>query len=79
MIRPAIPAVKEVRVGNVTLGGRRPLVLIAGPCVIESEAACLETAGVLKELTQSLRIPLSLNPLTTRPTGAPFAPTGDRG
>ncbi len=53
----AIPAVKEVRVGNVTFGGRRPLVLIAGPCVIESEAACLETAGLLKKLTQSLRIP----------------------
>ncbi len=53
----AIPAVKEVRVGNVTFGGRRPLVLIAGPCVIESEAACLETAGFLKKLTQSLRIP----------------------
>jgi len=57
MIRPAIPAVKEVRVGTVIFGGQRPLVLIAGPCVIESEAACLETAGVLKELTQSLRIP----------------------
>lgn len=57
MTRPAIPAVKEVRVGTVTFGGRRPLVLIAGPCVIESEAACLETAGLLKELTQSLRIP----------------------
>lgn len=57
MTRPAFPAVKEVRVGTVTLGGRRPLALIAGPCVIESEAACLETAGFLKELTQSLRIP----------------------
>ncbi len=57
MTRPGIPAVKEVRVGTVTFGGRRPLVLIAGPCVIESEAACLETAGFLKELTQSLRIP----------------------
>ena len=39
------------------MGGRKPLVLIAGPCVIESEAACLEIAGFLKELTQSLRIP----------------------
>ncbi len=57
MTRPAIPAVKEVRVGSVTFGGRRPLVLIAGPCVIESEAACLETAGFLKELSQSLGIP----------------------
>lgn len=33
------------------------MVLIAGPCVIESEAACLEAAGFLKELAQSLGIP----------------------
>jgi 2-dehydro-3-deoxyphosphooctonate aldolase (KDO 8-P synthase) len=54
----SFPAVKEVRVGPVTLGGRRPLVLIAGPCVIESEEACLEAAGSLQELTRSLGIPL---------------------
>ena len=52
------PSVKEVRIGPVTLGGRRPLALIAGPCVIESEAACLETAEFLRALTQSLGIPL---------------------
>ncbi|HEX7371690.1 MAG TPA: hypothetical protein VF372_02655, partial [Thermodesulfobacteriota bacterium] len=54
----SFPAVKEVRVGPVTLGGRRPLVLIAGPCVIESEEACLEAAGSLQALTRSLGIPL---------------------
>lgn len=53
-----LPSVQEVQVGSVTLGGRRPLVLIAGPCVIESEGACMEVAGRLKELTQSLGIPL---------------------
>jgi len=51
-------AAKEVRVGPVTLGGRRPFVLIAGPCVIESEAICLETASFLAGLTKSLGIPL---------------------
>ena len=35
----------------------RPFFLIAGPCVIESEALALDTAGRLKELTQSLGIP----------------------
>ena len=54
----SIPAVREVRVGPVTLGGRRPLALIAGPCVIESEDACLQVAGFLKELTRSLGISL---------------------
>ncbi len=34
-----------------------PLFLIAGPCVIESEALSIETAGQLKELTDSLGIP----------------------
>jgi 2-dehydro-3-deoxyphosphooctonate aldolase (KDO 8-P synthase) len=54
----SLPSVKEVRIGPVTLGGRRPLALIAGPCVIESEGACLEVAAWLKELTGSLGIPL---------------------
>jgi len=35
----------------------RPLFLIAGPCVIESEGLALETAGQLKELTARLEIP----------------------
>ena len=53
-----LPAVKEVHIGAVTLGGQNPMVLIAGPCVIESEDACLEVAGRLKEMTRSLGIPL---------------------
>jgi len=35
----------------------RPFFLIAGPCVIESEALALDTAGRLKEITASLDIP----------------------
>src|SRR3989338_11058204 len=35
----------------------RPFFLIAGPCVIESEQLALDTAGRLKEITQSLGIP----------------------
>ena len=35
----------------------RPLFLIAGPCVIESEALALETAFQLKEMTDELGIP----------------------
>ncbi len=35
----------------------RPFFLIAGPCVIESEAMALDTAGRLKEITASLGIP----------------------
>ncbi len=39
------------------VGLDRPLFLIAGPCVIESEALAQETAGRLKELTSGLSIP----------------------
>lgn len=35
----------------------RPLFLIAGPCVIESEQLALDTAGRLKEITGRLGIP----------------------
>ncbi|GAB4509639.1 MAG: 3-deoxy-8-phosphooctulonate synthase [Sulfuricaulis sp.] len=35
----------------------RPFFLIAGPCVIESEALALDTAGRLKEIAVSLGIP----------------------
>jgi 2-dehydro-3-deoxyphosphooctonate aldolase (KDO 8-P synthase) len=35
----------------------RPLFLIAGPCVIESEAMALETSSQLKEITDRLGIP----------------------
>jgi 2-dehydro-3-deoxyphosphooctonate aldolase (KDO 8-P synthase) len=38
-------------------GLERPFFLIAGPCVIESEALALDTAGQLKEITQALGIP----------------------
>ena len=52
-----LPAVREVKIGSVKIGGRGPLVLIAGPCVIESETLCMETASFLKDLTQSMKIP----------------------
>jgi 2-dehydro-3-deoxyphosphooctonate aldolase (KDO 8-P synthase) len=42
---------------NFEVGLDRPLFLIAGPCVIESEALALETAGQLKALCGELGIP----------------------
>jgi 2-dehydro-3-deoxyphosphooctonate aldolase (KDO 8-P synthase) len=38
-------------------GLTRPFFLIAGPCVIESEQLQMDTAGTLKEITDSLGIP----------------------
>lgn len=39
------------------VGIDQPFFLIAGPCVIESQQLALDTAGQLKEITQSLGIP----------------------
>jgi 2-dehydro-3-deoxyphosphooctonate aldolase (KDO 8-P synthase) len=47
----------EVSVGNIKIGNRNPLTLIAGPCVIESEELCLKTAREIKEITYRLKIP----------------------
>jgi 2-dehydro-3-deoxyphosphooctonate aldolase (KDO 8-P synthase) len=39
------------------VGADQPFFLIAGPCVVESEALVLDTAGRLKEITTELKIP----------------------
>jgi 2-dehydro-3-deoxyphosphooctonate aldolase (KDO 8-P synthase) len=44
-------------VGEIEIGEGRPLVLMAGPCVIESESMCLETAGRIREIAARLRVP----------------------
>lgn len=46
-----------MRLCDFEVGDDRPLFLIAGPCVAESEGLVLETAATLKELTVELGIP----------------------
>ncbi len=42
------------RAGDVDFGDGRPLVVIAGPCVIESEEVCLEVGSRAKEIAARL-------------------------
>ena len=49
---------KVVKVGGVKFGGKNPLALIAGPCVIESREGCMEIAGLLVKMAKRLNIPL---------------------
>ncbi|MDD2580562.1 MAG: 3-deoxy-8-phosphooctulonate synthase [Desulfuromonadaceae bacterium] len=49
---------REIISGNVVIGGNRPLVLIAGPCVIENEAATMRHAERLMAICNGLSIPL---------------------
>jgi len=47
-----------MKLAGFEAGIDRPLFLIAGPCVIESEALVQEVAGTLKEVTSALGMPL---------------------
>ena len=49
---------REINAGSVRIGGGAPLALIAGPCVIESEASTMETAERLKRMCADLGIAL---------------------
>ena len=50
---------QEVAIGDgITVGPRRPLLIIAGPCVIESEALCVDVARELRRICRSLGLPL---------------------
>ena len=48
---------QSVSIGPFHIGGKSPLVLIAGPCVIESEKIVREIAEKLKRITVDLRVP----------------------
>jgi 2-dehydro-3-deoxyphosphooctonate aldolase (KDO 8-P synthase) len=50
--------VNPVTIADLTVGGGRPLVLIAGPCVIESDAHAMELAGRLVAIARRLEMPL---------------------
>jgi 2-dehydro-3-deoxyphosphooctonate aldolase (KDO 8-P synthase) len=47
-----------MNLAGIEVGLDRPLFLIAGPCVIESETLVHEVAGTLREIAITLRMPL---------------------
>jgi 2-dehydro-3-deoxyphosphooctonate aldolase (KDO 8-P synthase) len=48
---------RQVSLGNIKIGDRSKLILIAGPCVIESEGSCLNIAKRIKDITSGLGVP----------------------
>lgn len=48
---------KTVKIANIKAGAEEPLLLIAGPCVIESESLVLQTAEAIKNLAEKLGFP----------------------
>ena len=48
---------KPIQIGAVKIGGKHPIALIAGPCVIESERGAMTIAEKLKRITDDAGIP----------------------
>ena len=48
---------RKIQIRNIELGDNQPFVLIAGPCVIESEDSALDAAARLKMIAADLGIP----------------------
>lgn len=49
---------QAIQAGSVSIGGDAPLVLIAGPCVIESRDLVLQTAESIRSTSDALGMPL---------------------
>lgn len=47
-----------LQIGPYVVGAKQPLLLIAGPCVVENESLTLEIAGTLKQIAQRLAVQL---------------------
>ena len=46
-----------IKAGNINVGNKLPMRLIAGPCVIESAGLAEDVAGSIAEITKQLGIP----------------------
>lgn len=48
----------KIGINGIVFGEKQPLVLIAGPCVIESEKDCCQIAGKIKDIAIEANVPL---------------------
>lgn len=46
--------IREIEVGGTSIGGGKPLMVIAGPCVVEDHGICVEVASEVKRITADL-------------------------
>lgn len=46
--------IREIAVGDTCIGGGKPLMVIAGPCVVEDQGICVEVASEVKRITSEL-------------------------
>ncbi len=48
---------QPVTFAGLTIGGNAPLLLIAGPCVIESESHAIDTALAVRDIAERAGVP----------------------
>jgi 2-dehydro-3-deoxyphosphooctonate aldolase (KDO 8-P synthase) len=53
-----LPASRSIPIGDFRIGAGEPLVLIAGPCVIESERHAMKLAERLAKIAREAKVPL---------------------
>ncbi len=58
MVSVATPDESRAQLGRYAIGPGQPLLLIAGPCVIESESHTLRLAEALRAIARRLQLPL---------------------
>jgi 2-dehydro-3-deoxyphosphooctonate aldolase (KDO 8-P synthase) len=71
---------KTITIGTIHIGGNHPLVLIAGPCVVENREMILQTAKRIQSITERQRIPFifkSSYRKANRTSGNSFTSIGD--
>lgn len=76
----SIPEIKVISIGAIHIGGGHPLVLIAGPCVVENREMILQTAKVIRTIADRNQIPVifkSSYRKANRTSGETFASIGD--
>jgi len=66
-----MPPTTSFQIANIRFGSNAPLFLIAGPCVIETEAHATRMAECVGAVAAELGIPYIFKPLTTRPIAPP--------
>ncbi len=55
--RRQVAMTRKVSIGGVEIGARGPLLVIAGPCVIEDKETMMQTAAEMRDICASLGLP----------------------
>jgi len=75
-----IPETKVISIGTIHIGGKHPLVLITGPCVVENREMILQTAKIIRSISERHQMPLifkSSYRKANRTSGNSFASIGN--